>query len=207
MASQNIVFPGKPPSAEANPSMDVTEQEQLTKELQRREAYLAKAQRLSHTGTFGWNVSTDEHFWSGETFRIFEFAPSSRISFQMLLERIHPQAMPSVKMAIAAATSGERIELEYRLLMSDGRLKYLHVVGEVERRETASLEVIGGVMDVTARKLTEIALRRSKGHLAEAQKLSRTGAVRMGRNTNRLFGQRKRLGSTGTLQRRNRRPS
>jgi PAS domain-containing protein len=54
--------------------MDVTEQEQLTQELQRREAYLATAQRLSHTGTFGWNVSTDEHFWSEETSRIFEFA-------------------------------------------------------------------------------------------------------------------------------------
>ena len=60
--------------------MDVTEQEQLAKELQRREAFLAKAQRLSHTGTFGWNVSTDEHFWSEETFRIFEFPPSSKVS-------------------------------------------------------------------------------------------------------------------------------
>ena len=94
MASQNIVFPGKPPSAETNPSMDVTEQEQLTKELQRREAYFAKAQRLSHTGTFGWNVSTDEHVWSEETFRIFEFAPSSKVSLPMILERIHPQDMP-----------------------------------------------------------------------------------------------------------------
>src|SRR6476620_4391856 len=48
--------------------MDVTEQERLTQDLQRREAYLAEAQRLSHTGSFGWNVSTDEHFWSDETF-------------------------------------------------------------------------------------------------------------------------------------------
>jgi PAS domain S-box-containing protein len=188
MACQNIVFPGELPSAEANPSMDViTEQEQLTKELQRREAYLAKAQRLSHTGTFGWNVSTDEHFWSEETFRIFEFAPSSRISLQMILERIHPEDMPSVKMAIAAATSGERIELEYRLLMSDGRIKYLHVAGEVERRETASLEVIGAVMDVTARKLTEVELRRSKAHLADAQRLSRTGSVGIEGSTKRIF--------------------
>jgi PAS domain S-box-containing protein len=187
MACQNIVFPGQLPSAEANPSMDVTEQEQLTKELQRREAYLAKAQRLSHTGTFGWNASTDEHFWSEETFRIFEFAPSSKVSLQMILERIHPEDMPSVKMAIAAATRGERIDIEYRLLMSDGRIKYLHVVGEVERRETASLEVIGAVMDVTARKLTEVELRRSKAHLADAQRLSRTGSVGMEGSTKRIF--------------------
>ena len=167
--------------------MDVTEQEQLTKERQRREAYLAKAQRLSHTGTFGWNVSTDEHFWSEETFRIFEFAPSSKVSLQMILVRIHPEDMPSVKMAITAATRGERIDLEYRLLMSDGRIKYLHVVGEAERRETGGLEVIGAVMDVTARKLTEVELRRSKAHLADAQRLSRTGSVGMDGTTKRIF--------------------
>jgi|SRR5579859_240637 len=187
MASQNIVFPGKPPSAEANPSMDVTEQEQLTKELQRREAYFAKAQRLSHTGTFGWNVSTDEHVWSEETFRIFEFAPSSKVSLPMILERIHPQDMPSVKMAIAAATRGEGIDLEHRLLMSDGRIKYLHVVGKAESGESDDIEVIGAVMDITARKLTEIELRRSKAHLTDAQRLSRTGSVGMEVSTKRIF--------------------
>jgi hypothetical protein len=54
--------------------MDVTDHELLTRELRRREAYLAEAQRLSHTGSFGWNISTGEIFWSDETFRIFEFA-------------------------------------------------------------------------------------------------------------------------------------
>jgi PAS domain S-box-containing protein len=154
---------------------------------QRRQAYLAKAQRLSHTGSFGWNVSTDEHFWSEETFRIFEFAPSLKISLQMILERIHPQDMPAVKMAIAAATRGEGIDLEHRLLMSDGRIKYLHIVGEAERREAGSVEVIGAVMDVTARKLTEVELRRSKAHLADAQRLSRTGSVGMEVSTKRIF--------------------
>ena len=105
----------------------------------------------------------------------------------MILERIHSEDMPSVKMAIAAATRGEGIDLEHRLLMSDGRIKYLHVVGEVERRETGSLEVIGAVMDVTARKLTEVELRRSKAHLADAQRLSRTGSVGMEGSTKRIF--------------------
>jgi PAS domain-containing protein len=148
---------------------------------------LAKAQRLSHTGSFGWNVSTDEHFWSEQTFRIFEFAPSSKVSLQMILKRVHPEDMPSVKMAIAAATSGEGIDLEHRLLMSDGRIKYLHVVGEAERREIGSVEVIGAVMDVTARKLTEVELRRSKAYLADAQRLSRTGSVGMEVSTKRIF--------------------
>jgi len=168
-------------------AIDVTEHELLTQELRLREAYLANAQRLSHTGSFGWNVSTDEHFWSEETFRIFEFDPSTKVSLQMILERIHPEDMPSMKMAIGAATKGEGIDLEFRLLMSDGRIKYLHIVGEAERRETGSVEVIGAVMDVTARKLTEVELRRSKAHLADAQRLSRVGSVGMEGSTKRIF--------------------
>ncbi len=166
---------------------DVTEQERLTQELKRREAYLAEAQRVSHTGSFGWNVSSDEHFWSDETFRIFEFDPSATVSLRTILQRVLPQDMPSVDMAIAAANRAEGINLEFRLLMPDGRIKYLHVVGKAERGETSTIEIIGAVMDVTARKLTEIELRRSQAHLADAQQLSRTGSVGIEVNTKRIF--------------------
>ena len=167
--------------------MDVTDHGLLTRELRRRESYLAEAQRLSHTGSFGWRVSSGEIFWSDETFRIFEFAPSSKVSMPMILERVHPQDMPSVEMAMAAATRAEGIDLECRLLMPDGKIKYLHVVGKAESGETGDIEVIGAVMDITARKLTEIELRRSKVHLADAQRLSRTGSVGMEVSTKRIF--------------------
>jgi len=167
--------------------MDVTDHELLARELRRRESYLAEAQRLSQTGSFGWRVSSGEIFWSDETFRIFEFAPSSKVSLHMILERVHPQDMPSVEMAMAAATRAEGIDLEHRLVMPDGRIKYLHVVGKAESGETGDIEVIGAVMDVTTRKLTEIELRRSKEHLADAQRLSRTGSVGMEVSTKRIF--------------------
>src|SRR5258707_11089573 len=167
--------------------MDVTDHGLLTRELRRRESYLAEAQRLSHAGSFGWRVSSGEIFWSDETFRMFEFAPSSKVSMPMILERVHPQDMPSVEMAIGAATRGEGIDLEHRLVMPDGRIKYLHVVGKEESGETGEIEVIGAVMDITARKLIEIELRRSKAHLADGQKLSRTGSVGMEVSTKRIF--------------------
>jgi len=168
-------------------AIDVTEHELVTQELRRREAYLAEAQRLSHTGSFGWNVLTDEHFWSDETFRIFELANSSQMSLSMILERVHPQDRPSVKMAMAAAANGEGIDLECRLLLPDGSIKYLHIVGRAERHRIGGVEVIGAVMDVTARKRTEVELRRSKAHLTNAQRLSRTGSVGLEANTKRIF--------------------
>jgi PAS domain S-box-containing protein len=166
-------------------AIDVTEHELLTQELRLREAYLAEAQRLSHTGSFGWNISSGKIVWSDETYRIFEVAPSSKVSLQMILERVHPRDRSSAEMAIAAAARGEGIDLEYRLLMPEGRIKYLHVVGKTDRCESG-IEVIGAVMDVTARKETEVELRRSKAHLTNAQRLSRTGSVGLEVNTNRM---------------------
>ncbi|HET9832225.1 MAG TPA: PAS domain-containing protein, partial [Vicinamibacterales bacterium] len=102
-------------------SIDVEDRKRLAQELRRRESYLKEAQRLSHTGSFGWNVSTDEHFWSDETFRIFEFATSSNLSLPTILNRVHRQDLPVVNAAIAAASRAEGIDLEFRLLMPDGR--------------------------------------------------------------------------------------
>jgi PAS domain S-box-containing protein len=155
--------------------------------LRRNEHFLAEAQRLSHTGSFGWNVSTDEHFWSDETFRLFEFPHSSKITLPMILERVHPQDRPSVKTALGAAANGGGIDIECRLLLPDGRIKYMHLVGKAETCETGTIEVIGAVMDVTGRKRTEVELRRSQAHLTDAQRLSRTGSVGMKVSTQQLF--------------------
>ena len=168
-------------------NFDIEERKRAEEALRRGEHCLAEAQRLSHTGSFGWNVSTDEHFWSDETFRIFEFDPSSRVSLQMILACVHPQDMPAMKDAIAAATRAEGLDLEVRLLMPDGRIKYLHVVGKAENRETGSVEVVGAVMDVTTRTLTEVELRRSRAHLTDAQRLSHVGSVGMEASTQRIF--------------------
>src|ERR1700721_4588730 len=72
-------------------AIDVTEHELLTRELQRREAYLAEAQRLSHTGSFGWNPDTGEIVWSDETCRIFEYDRGTKPTLDMLIQRLHPQ--------------------------------------------------------------------------------------------------------------------
>jgi formate hydrogenlyase transcriptional activator len=166
---------------------DIEDRKRAEEALRRNERFLAEAQRLSHTGCFAWNVSTDEHFWSDETFRIFEFDRSSKVSLPRILERVHPQDWPSVKMALAAVNEAEAIDVETRLLMPSGKTKYLHVVGKAARDGIGSIDVIGAVMDVTARKMIEVELQRSKAHLTDAQRLSRTGSVGMKVSTKQLF--------------------
>src|SRR5712691_4682472 len=145
--------------------------------LQQSEAYLSEAQRLSHTGSFGWRVSTGEIIWSEESFRIFQYDRTTKPTVELILQRVHPEDAALVKQTIErAAQDGKNFEHEYRLLMPDGSVKHVHVVAHAERDESGELEFVGAVMDTTETKRAEEALRRSETYLAEAQRLSHTGS-------------------------------
>src|SRR5216110_415314 len=137
-------------------TLDITEQEKAVQELQRSEAYLAEAQRLSHTGSFGWDVSTGEIFWSDETFRIFEFDPKTEITTELIVQRTHPDDRQAVQQLIERASS-ERTEfaLEHRLLMPDGSIKFVHVVGHPSTDEGRHSEFVGAVTDITNHRRAE----------------------------------------------------
>src|SRR6202171_3802354 len=72
--------------------------------LQRSEAYLAEAQRLSHTGSFGWSLLSGEIFWSDETFRIFECNPVTKPTVELMIERTHPADRVFVRQTIERAS-------------------------------------------------------------------------------------------------------
>ena len=157
--------------------MDVTKQELLTQELRRREAYLAEAQKLSHTGSFGWKPDTGEIVWSDETYRIFEYDHSVKPTIDSLVQRVHPDDRADVKEVIDRAFAGATdFEHAYRLLLPDGRLKYVHALAHVLQDASGSREFVGAVTDITERKAAEEALRSSQAYLAEAQRLSHTGS-------------------------------
>src|SRR5467141_750530 len=147
------------------------------KKLQRSEAYLAEAQRLSRTGSFGWRVSTGEIIWSEETFRIFQYDRTTKPTVELILQRVHPEDAALVKQTIERASQdGKNFEHEYRLLIPDGSVKHVHVVAHALSDESGSVEFVGAVMDVTVAKQAEEALRESEAYLAEAQRLSHTGS-------------------------------
>jgi PAS domain S-box-containing protein len=151
--------------------------QELYRELQRRGAYLTEAQKLSRTGSFGWDVSSGEMYWSQETFRIFECEPTVKVTTEFMVQRTHPDDKAAVQERIERA-SHEKTEFDFeqRLLTPDGSVKYLRVVGHPSKDDRGSFEFVGAVTDITERKRAEEALRRSEGYLAEAQRLTRTGS-------------------------------
>jgi PAS domain S-box-containing protein len=177
----SVAHPAKDDSGEVTEIigtvMDVTEHELLTRELRRREAYLAGAQSLSHTGSFGWKPDTGEIIWSDETYRIFDYERSLKPTIDSLVQRVHPEDRADFKEVINRAFAGAPdFEHAYRLQMPDGRVKHVHAIASVLQDASGTREFVGAVTDITERKAAEEALRSSETYLAEAQRLSHTGS-------------------------------
>lgn len=146
--------------------------------LRRSEAHLADAQRLSRTGSIGWRTSTGELFWSEETFRIFEYDPTTKPTLQMAYDRVHPEEVALTKQNIERASWQEvEFDLQRRLLMPDGRVKHIHILFHPLRDSSGDLEYRGAVMDITASKQADEALRNAEARLRESQKMEAMGAL------------------------------
>jgi PAS domain S-box-containing protein len=121
--------------------------------LQRSEAYLAQGQSISHTGSFGWNVSNGEIYWSEETYTIFEYERALKPTLELVFQRIHPEDRDLTQQTIDRATGArENFDHEHRLLMPDGSVKHLHVLARALQTSSGDLEFVGAVTDVTAAK-------------------------------------------------------
>jgi len=150
----------------------------VNEELRRSQAYLAEAQRLSHTGTFGWRVSIGEIIWSEETFRIFQYDRSTIPTVELILQRVHPEDVAFMKHTIERASQdGKDFDHEYRLEMPDDSVKYVHIVAHALRDESGSIEFVGAVTDTTENRRAEEALRQAQTDLAHVSRVTTMGEL------------------------------
>jgi len=163
-------------------------------ELQRRWQYLAEAQRLSHSGTFGWKVNSGELLWSDETYRILGFTRETNPTLDLVFDRIHPEDLDRMReIRDRAAQNGMDLDVEHRILLPDGDIKYLHAVAHAGRDSSGNLEYMGVVTDITERKRDEEEhqalsrnLQESNARLEEAERIAHLGYWIWNLETNRV---------------------
>jgi PAS domain S-box-containing protein len=167
------------PKATLETGNDISARKRAEEMLRRSQAtYLAEAQKLSRTGSFGWNVPSGELSWSEETMRIFGYDPEVHPTVESVFERMHPDDTARIRQAInLAASTGQDFDLEHRLLMPDGAVRYLHVVAHAATDEAARLRFVGAIMDVTATKQAEQQLYEAQSELTRVARLTTLGEL------------------------------
>jgi len=162
-----------------------------TAELRRSEAFLAEGQRLMHTGTLAFDFATRKNiFWSEEMYRLFGFDPKMGIpSFEESTQRVHPEDRERVlKTREKGVREGAGYEVEFRTLLPDGTIRYIHaVVRPVSNVSGDLVEFVASAMDVTERKRTEEALRQTEYYLAEGERLTHTGSYAWNKDSGLVY--------------------
>jgi PAS domain S-box-containing protein len=159
--------------------LDLSEQKRAEEALRRSEAYLAEAQKLSNTGSFGWNLSSGKIYWSQETFRVFGYDSATEPTLDRVVDRTHPEDKALVQAVIDRVLQDRKdFDVEHRLLMPDGSVKYLRVVGRLSKEdESDDFEFVGAVTDITERKRAEEALQRTQAELAHVSRVMTVGQL------------------------------
>ncbi len=161
---------------------DRAERKKVEEALRRSEMYLAQAERLSRTGSFGWNASTGEIYWSEGTYRIFECEPTIKPTVQLVIDRTHPDDRMHLRQLIdRAAIEGGDFIADRRLLTPDGSVKYVRVVAHrLAGEDPQDLVFVGAITDLTERKRAEEErerLRQLEADLAHMNRVSMMGEL------------------------------
>jgi len=160
--------------------LDLSDQKRAEIALRRSEAFLAEGQRLSQIGSFSWRVATDEVTWSEQLYRIYEFEIGVPVTLELIRTRVHPEdvsLLEKMKMVDQARAGANDLEWQYRLVMPDHSIKYLHAVAQAARDKDGQLEYIAVVQDVTARRLSEEALDKARAQLAHVARVTSLGVL------------------------------
>ena len=156
---------------------DIEDRKRAEVELRRAYDSFADAQRLSKTGSFITDLVGDNHNWSEETYRTFEFEPGTKVTVQRIRDIIHPDDLSSFDSVIARALTGIDVNFSFRIVTASGAMKHVrgvaHVIEQIEGRPM----FVGALQDVTESMVAEEALNMARSQLAHVARVTTLNAL------------------------------
>jgi hypothetical protein len=156
---------------------DIEDRKQAEAELRRAYDSFADAQRLSKTGSFITDLVVDDHNWSEEAFRIFEFDPATKVTVQRVRDIIHPDDLPSFDSVISRGMTGMDVRFGFRIVTARGAVKHVRGVAHVIEKIEGRPMFIGALQDVTESVVAEQALNRARAELAHVARVTSLGTL------------------------------
>jgi PAS domain S-box-containing protein len=156
---------------------DIEDRKQAEAELRRAYDSFADAQRLSHTGSFVTDLVGDEHHWSEEAYRIFDFDPATKISVQRIRQVVHPDDLAAFDSVVARGMSGVDVTFAFRIVSGSGGPKHVRGIAHVVERIAGRPMFVGALQDVTESRIAEEALDRARSELAHVARVTSIGAM------------------------------
>jgi PAS domain S-box-containing protein len=158
-------------------SFDIEDRKQAEAQVEQAYLRLAEAQQLSKTGSFITDLVADDHNWSEETFRIFEFDPATKVTVQMIRDMVHPEDLPSFDAVIARGMAGTEVDFVFRIATSRGAVKHIRGMARILVQIEGHPLFIGALQDVTDSKVAEEALDRARSELAHVSRVTTLNAL------------------------------
>jgi PAS domain S-box-containing protein len=158
-------------------AFDIEDRKRAEAQVEQAYLHLAEAQRLSKTGSFITDLSVDDHNWSEEAFRIFEFDPATKLTLQMIRGMVHSEDLPSFDAVIARGMTGTDVDFVFRIVMSRGAVKHVRGIARITEQIAGRPLFIGALQDVTESKVAEEALNRARSELAHMARVTTLSAL------------------------------
>ena len=158
-------------------SFDIEDRKRAEAQVEQAYLRLAEAQRLSKTGSFITDLLADDHNWSEETFRIFEFDPATKVTVKMIRDIVHPEDLPSFDAVIARGMTGTDVDFVFRIATRRGTVKHIRGMARVIVQTAGRPLFIGALQDVTESKLAEEALDRARSELTHVARVTTLNAL------------------------------
>jgi PAS domain S-box-containing protein len=156
---------------------DIEDRRRAEVELRRAYDSFADAQRLSKTGSFITDLVGDDHNWSQEAYRIFEFDPGSKVSVERIRRMIHPDDLPAFESVIARGMSGVDVNFAFRIVPPHGAVKHVRGIAHVIEQVDGRPMFVGALQDVTESVVAEEALNKARSELAHVARVSTVSAL------------------------------